>query len=68
MIGDDGMRFEHAITISLNLGENFGIDYEGCSYKINGEEIKLTEDEYMGLLKDLYINKEYTEYKSRIRK
>lgn len=55
-----GDTYSNFFRISINLGKNFGIDYDNCSYEKNGEKISLTKEECIEILKKTYINKEYT--------
>lgn len=63
--GDNHFNVEHFLTLSINLGENFGIDYDNCSYKINKEEQSFTPEEYIEILKKTYINKKYTKERKK---
>ena len=57
--GDTYMNAEYFTKLSINLGEEFGIDYDNCSYKSNLKKIPLSNDDYMKILKNTYINREY---------
>lgn len=56
---------EYFFTLSINLGENFGIDYDNCSYKENDEPKEFSQKKFMEILKKTYINKKYTKERKR---
>lgn len=52
---------EYYAEFLINLGDNFGLDYDNCKLIIDCENIKADEKIYKKVLNDVYVNKKYTE-------
>jgi len=48
------------INLAINLGENFGIDYDNCKFYLDNENVSIAAEEYEKIFNKVYVNKEYT--------
>lgn len=47
------------MELLINLGENFGIDYENCKLILNCKNLKTDEQVYTKILNNIYLNKKH---------
>lgn len=47
------------IKLSVNLGDSFGINYFDCKLVLSDEEINITDEGYLKILKSIFINDRY---------
>ena len=59
--GSDG----DSIDLPINLGDNFGLDYDHCKVILDSKEIPRSKEEYDDILASTYINKQYTKERKR---
>ena len=57
--GSASFNTEYAIDLPINLGENFGLDYDHCKVILDNKEIPRSKEEYDNILANTYINKQY---------
>ena len=60
-IGSTYFNTEYYAELLINLGENFGIDYDNCKLVLDNEE--LDKANYDRLFENVFINKKYTKKK-----
>lgn len=56
---------ERFIEILINLGENFGIDYDNSKMILDNEETSIDKETSDRLFANVYVNKKYTKEKKR---
>ena len=54
-----GNMYGEYVCIVINIGKNFGIDYENSMYYENNRKEKLNSDSWKKVYKKTYISKEY---------
>lgn len=54
---------EHFVDLSINLGENFGIDYNNCKLVLNSENTSIEKKDYDKIFANIYVNKKYIKEK-----
>ena len=57
--GSNYFNTEYFIELPINLGENFGLDYDHCKAILDSKEIPRSKEEYDNILANTYINKQY---------
>lgn len=50
---------EYYAELLINLGDNFGLDYDNCKLILDCENIKLDEEVCRKVLNNVYLNKKY---------
>ena len=58
--GSTSFTTEYFINLLINLGENFGIDYDNSEMIINNQKSKMDKETCDKLFANIYLNKEYT--------
>lgn len=56
---------EYFADLLINLGDNFGIDYDGCKLILDGEDTSIEKKDYDKILENIYVNKKYTKERTR---
>ena len=52
---------EYYIDLPVNLGEDFGLDYDNCQLILDSENVQADKEDYSKVLTNIYLNKKYTE-------
>lgn len=55
--GSSHFSSEYYIELVINLGENFGIDYENCKLKLDNCTENIKKEDYEKILTRVYVNK-----------
>lgn len=53
------------VDLSINLGDNFGIDYGNCRMLVDDEDVSVDAETYDKIFSSTYINKKYTKKRKR---
>lgn len=56
---------EYFIELPINLGDNFGIDYDNCKIVLDGKEIKIDKEEFDRILANVFVNEQYTKERKK---
>ena len=59
-IGSSYFDTEYFVEFLINLGENFGIDYDNCKMVLDCEKPTVDNASYDRVIKSVFLNKKYT--------
>ena len=63
--GSDYFNTEYFVDLAINLGSDFGIDYDNCRLILDGENILVDMNDYNKIMSDIYVNKKYTKERKK---
>jgi len=56
---------QYFVELLINLGDNFGIDYNSGKLIIDGEDTLIEKKDYDKILANIYVNKKYTKERTK---